>query len=85
MPTVLDRTTITHTPPVDQLLSAAAKTWPDVDSDRELMLRLMQEGASALRHRELRSAYEQAYLEWDGSPDAELWDTVSGDGLKDEQ
>ena len=81
MPTVLERTTITHTPPVDKLLSTASRKWSDVDSPRDLMLHLMEEGASSLRRQELQAAYEQAYLEWDGSADAALWDSASGDGL----
>jgi|GEM_PF-6144134 len=82
MPTTLERTTITHTAAIGQLLSVAAREWPEVTSDRDLMIRLMGEGASALRRQELEAAYEQAYLEWDGTADADLWSSTSGDGLE---
>jgi Arc/MetJ-type ribon-helix-helix transcriptional regulator len=47
------------------------------------------ESRSAVIHRAIRllrasalgSAYELAWQEWDSSGDAELWETVSGDGL----
>jgi len=81
MPTTLERTTITHTQSVNDLLSFAASVWPDVGSDRELMLRLMDEGASTLRRQLLEAAYEEAYLDWDGTQDADLWNVASADGL----
>ena len=34
-----------------------------------------------LRASELGGAYEEAWAEWDGSDDAELWERVSADGL----
>jgi len=49
------------------------------------MVDLMKEGAASLRSRELAAAYEAAFLEWDGSEDAALWDSASGDGLGDVQ
>lgn len=36
-----------------------------------------------LRHRDLESAYAQAWKEWDESPDASLWEARSGDGLSE--
>ena len=32
----------------------------------------------------LSKAYAAAYEEWEASGDAELWDSVAGDGLDDE-
>ncbi len=34
-----------------------------------------------LRASELGAAYEEAWAEWAGSEDAELWDAVTPDGL----
>lgn len=34
-----------------------------------------------LRASELSAAYEQAWADWDGSEDAELWNNVAADGL----
>jgi Arc/MetJ-type ribon-helix-helix transcriptional regulator len=34
-----------------------------------------------LRANGLGSEYEEAWQEWSGSTDADLWDTVTGDGL----
>ena len=82
MPTTLQRTTVTLTPPVLDLLRTAARTWPDTSSPRELAVRLMVEGAAALRERELEAAYAEAYTEWEGSDDAVAWDVASGDGLR---
>jgi len=83
MPTTLERTTVTHTPPVQQMLATAAERWPDVHGSRELMLHLMAEGASSLRDKQLEAAYAAAYAEWADSDDAKLWDTASGDGIGD--
>ncbi|MCL2653795.1 MAG: hypothetical protein FWD63_08435 [Propionibacteriaceae bacterium] len=80
MPTVLERTTITHTPQVVKLLTVASHHWTDTQSSRDLMVDLMNEGAASLRNKELAAAYEAAFLEWDGSEDAALWDSISGDG-----
>jgi hypothetical protein len=83
MPTALARTTVTHTPPVDEWLAAAARHWPGESSPRELMLNLMNEGARSLREQELEAAYEDAYAQWDESGEAAVWDSASGDGLWD--
>ena len=80
MTTTLERTTVTHTAPVKRMLMMASQHWPDVPGPRELMLKLMAEGALALRERELEAAYADAYTDW-GSPDANLWDSASGDGI----
>ncbi|MDR0284855.1 MAG: hypothetical protein LBI33_08190 [Propionibacteriaceae bacterium] len=82
MPTTLERTTVTHTAPVQRALAVAARHWPVEANPRELMLRLMLEGASALRERELEAAYADAYAEWADTEDASLWDSTSGDGLE---
>lgn len=34
-----------------------------------------------LRASELSAAYEQAWADWDGSEDAELWNNVAADGV----
>lgn len=34
-----------------------------------------------LRASELGAAYEEAWAEWEGGDDAELWDAASADGL----
>ena len=62
------------------MLETAAQQWPDV-GPRELMLRLMSEGATALRERELEAAYADAYADWANSEDAALWDSAAGDGI----
>lgn len=36
-----------------------------------------------LRMADLESAYTEAFEEWDGSEDAELWDRTTGDGIAD--
>ncbi len=83
MPTTLERTTVTHTPAVKQMLAAASEQWPGVKSSRELMLKLMAVGQSHLRDSELEEQYAAAYAEWDQSEDAALWDSVTHDGLVD--
>jgi hypothetical protein len=82
MPTALARTTVTHTAPVNEWLMTAAQRWPDERNPRELMLHLMDEGARTLRERELEAAYADAYADWDASGEAMVWDTASGDGLR---
>ena len=81
MPTTLERTTVTHTAPVQSMLRTAAQAWPDAGSDRELILRLMSEGAASLREKELEDAYVAAYAEWAASDDAPLWESAAGDGV----
>jgi len=81
MTTTLERTTLTHTAPVKRMLVMASQHWPDVAGPRELMLKLMAEGALALRERELEAAYADAYTDWAGSPDSDLWDSACGDGI----
>ncbi|MDR0782811.1 MAG: hypothetical protein LBE83_03525 [Propionibacteriaceae bacterium] len=82
MPTTLERTTVTHTPPVRGMLATAARRWPETTSPRELMVRLMSEGASSLREHELEAAYADAYADWAVSDDAVIWDRASADGLE---
>ena len=36
-----------------------------------------------LRMAELEEAYGEAWQEWDGSEDAELWEVTTGDGIGD--
>jgi hypothetical protein len=80
MPTTLERTTITHTPPVNRLLRTAATKWPDATGPRELMLRLMAQGAATLREQDLAAQYQDAYEDWAGSEDERLWSLTFGDG-----
>ena len=42
----------------------------------------LQAALRALRDRDLQAAYEQAFLEWEGSEDQALWDTTVGDGIE---
>lgn len=35
-----------------------------------------------VRSAELIDAYADAYAEWQGGEDADLWDSVSGDGIE---
>jgi Arc/MetJ-type ribon-helix-helix transcriptional regulator len=42
----------------------------------------LQHAIDLLRQAELADAYEQAWDEWDGSGEAQLWETVSVDGLQ---
>lgn len=48
MPTTLPRTSVTHTPPVQRMLTVAESRWPGAES-RELILRLMEEGERMIR------------------------------------
>ena len=41
----------------------------------------MHEAVALLRREGLAKQYEAAYLEWEGSEDAALWDSAVGDGL----
>ena len=43
---------------------------------------VMHEAVELLRRRDLAADYEAAHDEWTASGDAELWDAVSGDGLR---
>lgn len=42
---------------------------------------VVQHAIRALRRSELPDAYRQAWDEWGGGADAELWDAAAGDGL----
>jgi hypothetical protein len=48
VPTTRPRLTITETDELAATLDAAATRWPEIGSRRELLLRLVQEGRSAL-------------------------------------
>lgn len=45
---------------------------------------VVQHAIRALGHERLVQDYIEEFAEWDGSEDAALWDSVSGDGLRDE-
>jgi hypothetical protein len=51
MPTTRPRLTITETDEVAAAIDAAAARWPEVQSRRELLLRLVEEGREAI-HRD---------------------------------
>jgi len=42
---------------------------------------VIAQALTLLRDRDLEQQYAQAAAEWAAGPDAEAWDTVSGDGL----
>ncbi|GIF25206.1 Arc/MetJ-type ribon-helix-helix transcriptional regulator [Actinoplanes tereljensis] len=42
---------------------------------------VLHEAVSLLRDRQLARQYAEAFSEWDDSPDAELWDATTFDGL----
>ena len=42
---------------------------------------VLHQAVRLLRASELSDAYQDAWQEWDSSPDAELWEAVTGDGL----
>ena len=42
---------------------------------------VLQRAVELLRAEDLAAAYEVAFEEWEASGDAELWDSVVGDGL----
>ena len=42
---------------------------------------VIQRAVRMLRATELGPAYAQAWQEWEASGDAEVWESVSGDGL----
>jgi hypothetical protein len=48
MPTMRPRLTITETDEIAAALDAAAARWPDVDSRRELLLRLVEQGREVI-------------------------------------
>jgi hypothetical protein len=50
MPTSRPRLTITETDEVAAALDAAAARWPEIDSRRELLLRLVAQGRSVIEH-----------------------------------
>ena len=58
MPTTRPRLTITETDDVAQALDAAAARWPDVHSRQQLLLRLVEQGRTALA-RELEQHAER--------------------------
>ena len=41
----------------------------------------LQKAVRLLRASELGAAYEDAWTEWSGSEDADLWDAATADGL----
>jgi Arc/MetJ-type ribon-helix-helix transcriptional regulator len=41
----------------------------------------LHEAVTLLRERQLAEQYAEAFREWSDSPDADLWDTASADGL----
>ena len=41
----------------------------------------LHEAVALLRERRLADQYAEAFSEWKGSPDAELWDAATADGL----
>ena len=43
---------------------------------------VVQQAIRALRASQLGPAYAQAWKEWEGAGDADLWDSVAGDGLE---
>ena len=43
---------------------------------------VVQRAVRLLRAAELGPAYAQAWQEWDASGDADLWETVSADGIE---
>ena len=45
---------------------------------------VVQRALTLLRTSDLGKDYAAAWAEWEGSGDAELWDSVVGDGLADE-
>jgi len=85
MPTTLERTTLTHTPPVRRMLQTASRHWPEDDGNsRALLLHLLEQGERTMRERELEAAYADAFAEWESSGEAAVWDAVTGDGLVDQ-
>ncbi|MEU6859793.1 ribbon-helix-helix domain-containing protein [Glycomyces sp. NPDC046736] len=45
----------------------------------------VQRSIAMLREAELGKQYEAAWDEWYGSEDAKLWDSITGDGITDEE
>ncbi|MDR2896156.1 MAG: hypothetical protein LBV30_05850 [Propionibacteriaceae bacterium] len=83
MPTTLERTTFTLTPPVKRMIETASSQWPEISGSRNLMLRLMAEGEAAIRQRRLEQAYSDAYSAWDSSDDSDDWEQTTADGLEE--
>jgi Arc/MetJ-type ribon-helix-helix transcriptional regulator len=42
---------------------------------------VLHHAVRALRHVELRESYRQAWDEWAGAGEAEVWESTAGDGL----
>lgn len=45
---------------------------------------VVAQALALLKERDLEAQYAAALAEWQSSPDAELWDSVVGDGLEKE-
>jgi Arc/MetJ-type ribon-helix-helix transcriptional regulator len=43
---------------------------------------VLHQAIRLLRAAELTDAYEDAWQDWESGPEAELWEAVTGDGLK---
>ena len=56
MPTTRPRLMITETDEVAEALDAAAARWPEVDSRRELLLRLVEQGRNAIEREQTDEA-----------------------------
>lgn len=44
---------------------------------------VLQQAVRMLQENELVDAYKEAFLEWEGSEDAQLWESTAGDGISD--
>ena len=44
---------------------------------------VLQHALKLLRQADLAQAYEEAFLEWEASGEAAVWDAVVGDGIGD--
>jgi hypothetical protein len=63
MPTTRPRLTITETDELAEALDAAAARWPEVDSRRELLLRLVEQGRAVIeRDREMQLERRRAAI-----------------------
>jgi Arc/MetJ-type ribon-helix-helix transcriptional regulator len=54
------------------------------ETETESRSAVVQYAIKLLREHRLSLAYDEAFAEWEGSEDALLWDSVTGDGLEHE-
>jgi Arc/MetJ-type ribon-helix-helix transcriptional regulator len=55
------------------------------ETDADSRSAVIQYSIKLLRQHRLATEYDEAFAEWEGSEDALLWETVTGDGIEPEE